>query len=58
MSASVVGAIGSSKRGIGKFVTPYERPVPGAVPIFNHMGEVWLNRSKITASSAIFELLH
>jgi hypothetical protein len=35
-----------------------ERPVPGAVPISNHTGGSWLNRSKITASSAIFELPH
>jgi hypothetical protein len=56
MSASVVGAIGSPKRGIGKFVTPDERPVPGLFRFFNHMGEAWLSRSKITLSSAIFEL--
>lgn len=40
-------------RGFGKFVTPYELQV---VPVFSHTSEAWLNRSKITASSAIFEL--
>ncbi len=28
----------------------------GAEEVFNHTGEAWLNRSKITALSAIFEL--
>jgi hypothetical protein len=33
-----------------------EQRAASAFPIFHHAGEAWLNRSKITALSAIFEL--